>query len=185
MTPSCSQRPARRTTGRESSLLPADSTFRAPPAPTSQRCNNKLTPVRIQAPCVYRKIATRLKRDGAESLGFRQRSQDWIPLIAGIPVKADIKRVRSISERKESNGACRASSASPRGVPYSACSKRPSDIARKLWRFFAPTLPALILASRTTNPRSGGSALGMAIHRGGARRTTSSSIEVPVNSAPR
>jgi len=28
------------------------------------------TPVRIQAPCVCRKIATRLKRDGAESHGF-------------------------------------------------------------------------------------------------------------------
>ncbi len=35
------------------------------------RCGRAVSgPVRIQAPCVYRKIATRLKRDGAESLGF-------------------------------------------------------------------------------------------------------------------
>ncbi len=69
MTPSCSQRPARRTTGRESSL-PADSTI---PSAASSYLNDVTTnspPVRIQAPCVCRKIATRLKRDGAESPGF-------------------------------------------------------------------------------------------------------------------
>ncbi len=66
----CSQRPARRTTGKESSLLPADSTI---PSAASSYLNDVTTsspPVRIQAPCVDRKIATRLKRDGAESLGF-------------------------------------------------------------------------------------------------------------------
>src|SRR6266852_4602246 len=76
MTPSCSQRPARRTTGRESSLLPADSTI---PSAASSYLNDVTTSspaVSIQAPCIYRKIATRLKRDGAESLGFCRRVAD-------------------------------------------------------------------------------------------------------------
>jgi len=64
-----SQRPARRTTGRESSL-PQTAPFRAPPAPTSQRCNNKLTPGEDPSPLCIPQNCDAVKAGWPESLGF-------------------------------------------------------------------------------------------------------------------
>src|SRR5229473_6371311 len=69
MTPSCSQRPARRTTGRESSL-PADSTI---PSAASSYLNDVTTsspPGEHPSPLCIPQNCDAVKADGAESLGF-------------------------------------------------------------------------------------------------------------------